>query len=122
MTHVLGTATVQLLAIATAQEDYLVARGTAIFAGGELEIEAYGKTAEALFANQNSEIVALVKIFGGSNQPLLKIERIMNASAPVVEANDERIEQVRKTLILKSKDTRDQMREKVAQAMAILEN
>ena len=122
MTHVLGTATVQLLAIATAQEDYLVARGTAIFAGGELEIEAYGKTAEALFANQNSEIVALVKIFGGSNQPLLKIERIMNASAPVVEANDERIEQVRKTLILKSKDTRNQMREKVAQAMAILEN
>lgn len=122
MSHVTGTTTLQIGDIVTEQKDYLIARGTAMFAGEEVEVAAYGKTAEALSANQNGEIVAQIKIFGGSRNPNLKIERIISAAAPVVEANDERIEQVRKTLALKSKMTKPQIIKAVEEAISILES
>ena len=123
MTHVNGTANIKVLSVTTTQGNYLEAKGTAVFAGEELEVEAYGKTAEALAANQNSEITAQIKIFGGSNNPRLKIERIMSVAAPALEPTDERISQVRSALIkIKPKMTKKAIDASIQEAISILDN
>lgn len=123
MSHVTGTATIQVNQIELVQEDkYQVARGTAIFGGQAINIEAYGKAAQELNANQGSPITAECKIFGGSNQPRLKIERVISAAAPEVGTiSPETVAQLKKVLTLKPKATKPVLADALAAANALLE-
>lgn len=114
-----GTASIEINNVTlTPGEKYATAKGSCIFIGEELEVEAYGRAAQELAANANSQITAAVKIIGGSKQPKIKVERIFSVAAPVID--DERIAQVRKTLTLKPKATKPEVLKAVEEAKTIL--
>ena len=62
------------------------------------------------------------KIFGGSNQPRLKIERVISAAAPEVGTiSPETVAQLKKVLTLKPKATKPVLADALAAANALLE-
>ena len=115
-----GTATIQVLDVTlTPGEKYAFATGTCIFAGQEVAVEAYGRAAEELAANSNASLIAEVEIQGGSNQPRIKVRRVLEAAAPQVD--DERIAQVKQILNLNSKATKAEVLKAVASVKEILQ-
>ena len=115
-----GTATIQVLDVTlTPGDKYASAKGNCVFAGQELVVEAYGRAAEELAANSNSSLIAEVEIQGGSNQPRIKIRRVLEAAAPQID--DRRIARAKEILNLNSKATKAEVLKAVASVKEILQ-
>ncbi|MGB5632788.1 MAG: hypothetical protein WBM86_08435, partial [Waterburya sp.] len=105
MSHVSGTTLITVTEITLTQdENYPQAEGKTLFCGQSIKVIAFGRTAEALAANQNVELTVTSKIFGGSSRPYLKVEQVISAAAPATPAiDDETVTNLKQVLTLKSK-------------------
>lgn len=122
MSHLSGTTSLTLGTIELTQgEKHPEARGEATFAGKTIDVFAIGKAAEALSANQQGEITAICKIFGGSSKPTIKVEKVISALAPVLAIDQDIINNLKQVLTLKPKATKAQIIDAVATANALLE-
>ena len=74
MSAPIGTANLTLNQVELTQgEKYPIAKGMSLFMGQTVAVEAYGRAAEELAANQNSRVMATCKLIGGSSQLKLKV-------------------------------------------------